>query len=212
MHIPGFFKVEDQTVVEQFIRENSFATIVSQGSTYPVASHIPVELEVNEKGEQVLWGHLSRANPQWKLFEQYPEVLVIYMSPLHHYISSSWYDHANAPTWNYVSVQVTGRISLADGAKTWESLRRLTDKYEQDSENPVSLDTMPPDVQRQVKGVVVFEVQIDKIEAAFKLSQNRDDKNFQAILEQLNKKEDAIARLLATLMKQMRERIEGTNS
>lgn len=212
MHIPGFFKVEDQTVVEQFIRENSFATIVSQGSTYPVASHIPVELEVNEKGEQVLWGHLSRANPQWKLFEQYPEVLVIYMSPLHHYISSSWYDHANAPTWNYVSVQVTGRISLADEAKTWESLRRLTDKYEQDSENPVSLDTMPPDVQRQVKGVVVFEVQIDKIEAAFKLSQNRDDKNFQAILEQLNKKEDAIARLLATLMKQMRERIEGTNS
>jgi transcriptional regulator len=206
MHIPGYYKVEDQTIVEQFVRENSFATIVSQGSKYPVASHIPIELEVNEKGEKVLWGHLSRANPQWELFEQYPDVLVIYMSPLHHYISSSWYDHPNAPTWNYVSVQVTGRISLADETKTWESLKRLVDKYEQDSEDPVSLDTMPPDVQRQVKGVVVFEIQIDKIEAAFKLSQNRDDKNFEAILEQLNKKEGATPRLLAALMKQVRER------
>lgn len=206
MHIPGYYKVKDQEVVEQFIRENSFATIVSQGSKYPVASHIPIELEVNEKGEKVLWGHLSRANPQWKLFEQYPEVLVIYMSPLHHYISSSWYDHPNAPTWNYVSVQVTGRISLADETKTWESLRRLVDKYEQDSENPVSLDTMPPDVQRQVNGVVVFEILIDQIEAAYKLSQNRDDKNFQAILEQLNKKEDTTARLLAALMQETRER------
>lgn len=207
MHIPGFFKVEDQTVVEQFIRENSFATIVSQGSKYPVASHIPVELEVNDKGEKVLWGHLSRANPQWKLFEQYPEVLVIYMSPLHHYISSSWYDHPNAPTWNYVSVQVTGRISLADEAKTWESLRRLVHKYEQDSEHPVSLDTMPPEVQRQIKGLVAFEIQIDQVEAAFKLSQNRDDHNFYLILEALNKKDDTIARMLAALMKQMRNNV-----
>jgi transcriptional regulator len=204
MYIPGYFKVEDEAVVEQFIRENSFATIVSCGEKYPSATHIPVELELNEKGEKVLWGHLARANPQWMSFQQHPEVRVIYLSPLHHYISSSWYDHPNAPTWNYVSVHVTGTITLVDEAKTWESLKRLVTKYEKDSEHPVSLAELPPEVQQQMKGLVAFEIKIDTIYAAFKLSQNRDDKNFNAILEALQNKGSAIAGLLAALMKQVR--------
>lgn len=205
MYVPGYFKVKDQSVLEEFVRQNSFATLVSNGDKYPSATHLPIELEMNSAGEKVLWGHMAKGNPQWKSFEQYPDVKVIYLSPLHAYISSSWYDHANVPTWNYVSVQVSGRVTLVDEEKTWESLRRLTAKYEQDSEHPVSLDTMPPEVQKQIKGLVAFEIQIDQWEAAFKLSQNRDEKNFHAILEQLKKKADPVSKLVAELMEQVRK-------
>ncbi|HYG39997.1 MAG TPA: FMN-binding negative transcriptional regulator [Cytophagales bacterium] len=80
MYIPKYFEVTDRKIIEQFIRENSFATIISSGNEFPTATHIPIELEVNEKGETVLWGHISKANSQWKLFESNPNVLVIFLS------------------------------------------------------------------------------------------------------------------------------------
>ena len=89
MYIPNQYEITDPLLIEQFIKENGFATIISTGSVFPIATHIPIELEKNENGEKVLWGHLSRANPQWKLFEKHENVLVIFLSSIHHYISSS---------------------------------------------------------------------------------------------------------------------------
>ena len=204
MFVPAYYKVKDQQVLEDFVKANSFATLMTNGDPYPKATHIPVELEVNAAGEKVLWGHIARGNKQWKDFEQHPLVRVVYLSPVHHYISSGWYDHPNAPTWNYISVQVTGRIRLVDETTAWESVRRLVDKYEKGAANPVSLDRLPPSVQAEMKGLVAFEIQIDQWEAAFKLSQNRDDKNFQLIIDQLEAMPDPTPRLLAALMKERR--------
>ena len=204
MFVPAFFKVSDQQVVEDFVKNNSFATLVTNGDPYPQATHIPIELEVNAAGEKVLWGHVARGNTQWKDFARFPQVRVIYLLPIHGYISSSWYDHPNAPTWNYVSVQVTGRIRIVSETEAWEAVRRLVDKYEKVSEQPVSLDRLPPSVQAQMKGLVAFEVAIENWEAAYKLSQNRDEKNFQAIIEKLEAMPDHTSRLLAALMKERR--------
>ncbi len=204
MYVPGYFKVSEQLVLENYVKANSFATLITNGDPYPQATHIPVELETNAAGEQVLWGHIARGNKQWKDFEKYPQVRVVYLSPIHGYISSSWYDHPNAPTWNYVSVQVTGRLRLVNETEAWEAVRRLVNKYEAGSANPVSLDSLPPSVQADMKGLVAFEIQIEYWEAAFKLSQNRDDKNFHAIIEQLEAKPDPVSKLLAALMKERR--------
>lgn len=204
MFVPAYFKVSDQQVVENFVKNNSFATLVTNGDPYPQATHIPIELEVNAAGEKVLWGHVARGNTQWKDFARFPQVRVIYLSSIHGYISSSWYDHPNAPTWNYVSVQVTGRIRIVSETEAWEAVRRLVDKYEKVSEQPVSLDRLPPSVQVQMKGLVAFEVAIENWEAAYKLSQNRDEKNFQSIIEKLEAMPDHTSRLLAALMKERR--------
>lgn len=204
MFVPAYFKVSDQEVVEDFVKNNSFATLVTNGDPYPQATHIPIELEVNAAGKKLLWGHVARGNTQWKDFARFPQVRVIYLSPIHGYISSSWYDHPNAPTWNYVSVQVTGRIRIVSEAEAWEAVRRLVDKYEKVSEQPVSFDRLPPSVQAQMKGLVAFEIAIENWEAAYKLSQNRDDKNFQAIIEKLEAMPDHTSRLLAALMKERR--------
>ncbi len=200
MHIPKYFEVTDPTIMEQFIKENSFATIVSSGSPYPVATHIPVELETNAAGEKVLWGHVSRANAQWEVFAANPEVLVIFFSPIHSYISSSWYEQPNVPTWNYMSVHVYGKARIIEGEALRESLRRLVHKYEQHSENPVSLDTLPESVQKQINGLVGFEIRPERMEAAFKLSQNRKPEDYENIIRELRATGQVNARLMADVM------------
>ena len=202
MHIPKMFEITDKVVIEQFIKETGLATLISKGSQYPVGTHIPLELETNEKGEKVLWGHMSKANPQWKEFEKFPNVLVIFLSPVHHYISSSWYNHPNAPTWNYLSVHICGKLKIIEGDDLWESVRRLTNRYEQNSKHPVSLDALPASVQQQMNGIVGFEISIDKMEAAFKLSQNRNDEDFTNIIRELRLSNDVSSRLMADLMEQ----------
>ena len=190
--------------MEQFIRDTGLATLITKGSAYPAATHIPVELEQNANGETILWGHISKANPQWKDFEKDEHVLVVFLSPVHHYISSSWYSLPNAPTWNYMSVHVTGRIKIIEGEELWECVRRLTNRYEQKSANPVSLDTLPPEVQQQMNGIIGFEISIDKMEAAFKLSQNRDDEDHKNIIMQLRSSSGLSAQMMAEVMEQQR--------
>ena len=88
----------------------------------------------------------------------------LFLSPVHHYISSSWYNHPNAPTWNYLSVHITGRLTIIEGDKLWESVRRLTNRYEQSSKNPVSLDTLPESVQKQMTGFVKLSVLLHEVD------------------------------------------------
>lgn len=207
MHIPKLFEITDITIIEKFVKENGLATLITKGSDFPVGTHIPIDLEMNENGNKVLWGHISKANPQRKEFEKDENVLVIFLSPVHSYISSSWYNHPNAPTWNYLSVHITGKLKIIEGEKLWESVRRLTNRYEQISKKPVSLDTLPVSVQKQMNGIVGFEISIDKIEAAFKLSQNRNDEDFENIVKQLRLSNELSARLMADIMEH--ERLQG---
>lgn len=186
MHTPSHFKITDPDLIDQFIRDHSFATVISMGDNYPLATHIPLELEINAQGEQVLWGHVSKSNAQWKSFAPYPMVLATFLAPIDHYISSSWYARANVPTWNYMSVHVSGRIKVMDGEALKESLRRIVNKYEQLSTHPIAFDTLPAEVQQQMNGIIAFEIQIDRKEANFKLSQNRNDEDFENIITKLN--------------------------
>lgn len=206
MHIPKFFRETDEIIIEQFIRDTGFATLITKGVEYPTATHIPIELEINEKGEKVLWGHISKANPQWHEFEKSPNVLVVFLSGINSYISSSWYNHPNAPTWNYMSVQITGKIKILQGEQLWESVRRLTNRYEKKSEHPVSLDTLPEDVQKQMNGITGFEISIETIDAAYKLSQNRNEEDFQNILKELRQKNSITSNQMADAMEAQRQR------
>lgn len=200
MYIPKIYRIEGHEVIEEFISKNGFATIVSPTNSYPIATHIPLEMQENEAGEKVLWGHVSKGNPHWKELEKNPKVLAVFLSHIHAYISSSWYTHPNVPTWNYMSVHVTGTVSLLEGEKLWDSVRKLTDKYEKDSEHPVALDTMPESAKKQINGIVGFEIRIDNVECAFKLSQNRNEEDLRNIIRQLNLREDVSSKLMAEVM------------
>jgi transcriptional regulator len=82
-----------------------------------------------------------------------------------------------------MSVQVSGRIQIIEGEALKELLKRIVDKYEQHSKQPISFDTLPLEVQNQMNGIIGFEIQIDKKEASFKLSQNRTTEDFERIIK-----------------------------
>jgi transcriptional regulator len=197
MYTPPYAQIENTGEVQRFIRENGFATLVSQFEGRLCATHTPLIL--NEEGTHLL-GHIAKANGQQKGFSQGGEVLAIFQGP-HTYISSSWYDHENVPTWNYIAVHVYGALSVIDGAAALDFLKKLTNKYEAHSERRVTVENMSPAyVEREMRGMVAFEIEVSRVEAAYKLSQNRDSKNHENIVKELRKRGDAQSMEIAAAM------------
>ncbi|MFN7118686.1 MAG: FMN-binding negative transcriptional regulator [Saprospiraceae bacterium] len=204
MYIPPKYKITDINEVRNFIQVNSFGILVNVLDHKPWATHIPLELEVNADGEDVLLGHISKGNPQWQAFTENPQVMAIFSAP-HAYISSSWYNHENVPTWNYIAVHVYGQLRVIEGEELYQSLLKLINKYEAASENPVRLEAMTPTyVAREMRGIVGFEIKITEIHAAKKLSQNRDEENFQNIITELEKRNEAYDKVIAEAMKNIK--------
>ena len=200
MYTPEIYKNENKEEIEKFIKENGFGILINQVSQKFLATHIPLELDVNEKNISILSGHISLENPQWKSFKNNEDVLVIFSGP-HAYISSSWYDHENVPTWNYIAVHVYGKIKIIEGELVINSLKKLVDKYEKKSENPVSIEKFSKKTMLQAKGIVAFEIAISEIQATKKMSQNRDSKNYLNIIAELDKNNDFQSKMTALEMK-----------
>ncbi|WP_284652428.1 FMN-binding negative transcriptional regulator [Flavobacterium terrisoli] len=203
MYIPELYKNENQEDIQNFLHQNGFAILVNQTNGKLWATHTPLILDTNADGKQILVGHISKANPQAESFKTNDEVLAIFQG-VHTYISSSWYDHENVPTWNYLAVHVYGKVTLYNHEQAVNSLKKLVDKYEAKSEKPVRVENLSEKTMREARGIVAFEIEITGIEAKKKLSQNRDDKNYQNIITELEKTNDSQAIAIAEEMKKNR--------
>jgi transcriptional regulator len=150
---------------------------------------------------------MSRANAHWRLFEQEQQSLVIFAGP-HAYVSPRWYDHVNVPTWNYIAVHVYGKARLVtDADEMHELMKGLVDRYEGhiDVDSRYTIEGLPEDyLQSQMKGIVGFEISIDEVQASFKLSQNRDQKNYENVIAELQKSDDQTAQNVAQIMSKRR--------
>ncbi|WP_133507897.1 FMN-binding negative transcriptional regulator [Flavobacterium chryseum] len=204
MYTPNIYKDEDPESIRAFLKENSFGILINQTNGKLCATHIPIELEVNADGKEILQGHISKLNPQAEGFAENDQVLAVF-SGAHAYISSSWYDHENVPTWNYIAVHVYGRIKIVDEATTIEQLKKLVDKYEAGSENPVRVEDLSAKTMREARGIFGFEIEIDEIQATKKLSQSRDDHNYKNIISELEKTENPQSVALAAEMSKCRK-------
>jgi transcriptional regulator len=202
MYIPELYKNENQQDIQNFIHQNGFAILVNQTNGKLWATHIPLLLEEKD-GKQILVGHVSKENPQAESFKTNDNILAIF-SGVHAYISSSWYDHENVPTWNYLAVHIYGKVKIHSQEESIEALKRLVDKYEAKSEKPVRVEDMSNKTLMQARGIVSFEIEITSIEAKKKLSQNRDDKNYKNIVSKLEKTNDSQAIAVAEEMKKNR--------
>ena len=200
MYIPHYFDDSSLTEVNTFIKENGFGILINQTKGKFWASHIPMELILNDDSKDVLVGHISRGNRQWKGFKKNDEVLAIFQGP-HSYVSPTWYKHDNVPTWNYIAVHVYGRIKIIEGEQLYRSLESLMDKYEAISDTHLSLKDMPEQmVNREVKGIIGFEILINEVQAAYKLSQNRDQESYDNITRELSLRNHHDAKEVADIM------------
>lgn len=203
MYIPELYKNENQEEIQNFIHQNGFAILVNQTNGKLWATHIPLLLEEKD-GKQYLVGHVSKENPQADSFKANDDVLAIF-SGAHTYISSSWYDHENVPTWNYLAVHIYGKVKLHSYDESVAALKSLVDKYEAKSEKPVRVEDLSKKTMLQARGIVSFEIEITTIEAKKKMSQNRDDKNYKTIISKLENSNDPQSIEVANEMRKNRK-------
>ncbi len=198
MYTPLSFKNENTDELKQFIKDNNFGLLISEINSKPWATHLPFVINPNTN---TLSAHLSRGNRQWKQLSENKEVLVVFQGP-HSYISSTWYDHENVPTYNYIAVHVYGQPRIIEGEELVAHLKQLVNHHEQHSQNPASVERMTPSyLQREIKGIVALEIKITSIEASYKLSQNRDEVNHKNIINELEKEDDNNAAEIAKAMR-----------
>ncbi|MCY8550401.1 FMN-binding negative transcriptional regulator [Bacillus haynesii] len=204
MYIPKYFKVENVDETLDFVQKNSFGTIVTTEQGKPIATHLP--LGFNKKGDDYyITGHVAYGNPQWRTFETCKDVLVMFQGP-HAYISSSWYGHEEVPTWNYQAVHIYGQASILERDELIEELTVMMEKYEKHRENPILWDNLSPQLlENQLKAIVGFKIQVEDIQAAYKLSQNRNDTDYMNIIDQLQNEGDHNSEQLAAVMKKRLE-------
>ncbi len=194
MYIPAHFKPDDEAVRELLVNHGAADLITSTaggllGTMLPFVYEEPgTSPEAGEHGRLLV--HVARNNDQWRVAAD-GEALVIVRGP-DAYISPSWYEtkreHGRVvPTWNYVTAHVYGRLLIHDDPEWVEALvRRLTSKHEGSRAEPWSPDDSPePFFRGQLKAIVGVEVPISRIEAKFKLSQNRSDADMDGVIEGL---------------------------
>lgn len=204
MYIPKFFKVTDAQDIWDFVQANAFGTMVTTRKGKPIATHLPLQLR-KEEDSYYLTGHLAYGNPQWRTFETSEEILVMFQGP-HAYISSSWYQDENVPTWNYQAVHMYGTCTLLSEEELKQDLSLLLQKYEKHRENPVLWEKLSPSlIEKELKGIVGFKIEVQDIQAANKLSQNRNAEDYQNIIAKLYEENDSDSKQLADVMKSYRK-------
>ena len=190
MYIPAHFAAGDATVHELLTRHGA-ADLITLTADGLLATMLPFAYESAAGQRGALYGHVARNNDQWRKPAQ-GESLAIVRGP-DAYVSPSWYaakaEHGRVvPTWNYVTAHVYGRLVVHDDPAWVEDVvRRLTAKHEAARlENPAPRKF----IEGQLRAIVGLELQITRIEAKAKLSQNRPETDVPGIVAGLTARGD----------------------
>lgn len=179
MYTPPAFRQDDPAAIAAFLDAHPFATLVTVGEGGLSATPLPLLRTADGGPHGTLIGHLARANPQWRNFDAAMPALAIFAGP-HAYITPSWYPSKAetgrvVPTWNYIAVHCHGRLELVDDAAgKLDIVTRLTSQHEAGRPASWSVTDAPADyIAAQLKGIVGIRLVVDRVEAKWKLSQNR---------------------------------------
>jgi transcriptional regulator len=204
IYTPPHFSENDRGRLFRFMRQHSFATLISGAGDEPLVTHVPVLVD---EATNLVRGHVARANPLWREFAPDRKLLLIFHGP-HQYVSPNWYTtHPSVPTWNYAVVHVSGfpRViqsqSKEERAKIQSMLRDLVDENEAKFSRPWKMDLPADYMQQMIDGIVAFEVRITRITGKFKLSQNRPPTDRLTVIAALQKSGNEDAQGVANLMK-----------
>ncbi len=196
-----YYKEPDEEILLQFIHAHPFAFLSGCDSqNKPVATQVPVFLE-NEDGKKLLRGHIMRNTDHHKAFIHNQHVLAVF-SGSHTYVSATWYsDPHQASTWNYMSVHIHGTLKFLDENGLIEVLRKTSLHFEGNNKtSSTAFDNLPPEyTNRLMKAIAAFEIEVESMQHVFKLSQDRDAKSYEHIIEKLSQ-QDASAKEIADVM------------
>ena len=181
MYTEPFFREERVDVLHEVMQSIGLVSLISMGREGLDASHVPVVVNMEEGDKGTIHGHLFRGNDQWKKADVHIPVLVIFSGP-ETYVSPSWYESKKktpnvVPTWNYVAIHAYGKINFYDDRdRLLSMIAKLTDRHEQGRSTPWSVtDAKEEYIEKLLKGVIGFEIPIERLDGKFKLSQNKNE-------------------------------------
>ena len=187
------------------MREARLSTLVTATSEGLIATPLPLILDESEGEHGVLYGHLAKANPQWKL-PATGEALAIFSGP-DAYVTPSWYaakrEHGKVvPTWNYVAVHAYGQAEFfEDEDRLREVVTRLTNLYEHPRAEPWAVTDAPEVfIKSQLKGIVGLRLPVSRIEGKRKMSQNRSAEDRDGVAQGLMSSERITDRMVSALI------------
>lgn len=191
MYVPKHFEERDSAVLHALIRAHPLGTWACLANGEIVVNHVPFLLEAGEGAVPRLVGHVARANPVWQTCSTDRLAVVVFQGP-EAYITPSWYaakrEHGKVvPTWNYAVVHAHGRPRFIQD-RDWlrAQVTRLSAEHEAKEPRPWSVADAPPDyIEGQLAGVVGVEIDIERLEGKWKMSQNRPPSDHEGIVNGL---------------------------
>lgn len=210
LYTPSTFAVTDRAAVARLMHDYPFATLVTAADPEPYVSHLPLLLVPGCEPHGTLVGHMARANPHWEHAASGAS-LAIFHGP-HAYVSPSWYAEPAkmVPTWNYAAIHAHGTLDvIADPVETRGVLDMLVQRFEAGRGAPWQFAM--PERQRDalVGAIVAFRLRIRRIDAKFKLSQNRTPQDQARVMSALANEGYAEATAVAAWMRDYGDATRG---
>jgi transcriptional regulator len=195
MYVPPAFAVADLAELHDLIRASRLGFLVTRSPSELQSTPLPFFLDAEEGEYGTLYGHLARANPQWKSSMD-GQAMVLFMGP-NAYITPSWYATKEVtgkvvPTWNYVAVEAHGTAEFFDDAeRLLNVVTRLTRIHEQPRDKPWAVGDAPMDfIKAQLRSIVGLRMPIVRVDGKRKMSQNRNAGDRAGVIEGLSQSND----------------------
>ena len=202
MYTPRAFAVNDLVELDRLVARDAFVTMVSTHEGAPFATHLP--LLYARDGQKVRFrGHWARPNPQWRGIEG-QQVLLVVHGP-HAYVSPSWYTEpsVHVPTWNYAVTHVYGRVRVFEDIESLATLvAELAAKYESSVGSSWRFDPAAQHNRDDLRGIVGFEFNAERVELKLKLNQNHAEANVRGAAEALERLGGEQGLAVAALMRE----------
>lgn len=184
IYLPRHFEgAGHKALIVELVAQYNFATLITIDAGRTVVSHLPFIFLPEVGPEGTLVAHMARANPQGKTLRAGCEALVIFQGP-HSYVSSSWYADQpdNVPTWNYAVVHMSGVPEIVGGEdQAFSEMLNLV----KSNDPELVLNLSDTDRQELLQSIRVFKIPVTKVEAKFKMSQNRSEEDRTSIIDHL---------------------------
>ncbi|MGA8320865.1 MAG: FMN-binding negative transcriptional regulator [Xanthobacteraceae bacterium] len=205
MYIPPAFQEDDIATLHAAIRVSRLTNFITATADGLIGTPLPMILNETEGPHGTLYGHVARANPQWKRVP-IGDAMAVFMGP-DAYVTPSWYATKRqtgkvVPTWNYVAVHAYGPVEFFEDAdRLLDVVTRLTKLHESARPDPWVVTDAPKEfIQSQLRGIVGLRMPITRVDGKRKMSQNRSAEDRAGVVNGLAASDSAVDRAVANLI------------
>ncbi|MCB2197930.1 FMN-binding negative transcriptional regulator [bacterium] len=178
MYIPDHFRCTDRDTVFDLLDETMFGLFL----TGEDATWLPFIVLDRNPGQ--IFAHFARSNPHARHIGSGAESTLMVQGP-HCYISPNQYRHQQTvPTWNFLAVQLKGRLIDLDQEQLIPLMKQQIEVYE--GEEGWSYSGLEEGYfDRVTQGVVGFLFEIGSFDAKFKLNQKKRRSDQESVISSL---------------------------